>query len=92
MRINCPLCGERDLAEFHYEGSSKLMVRPKDENDTDAFHDYLHIRSNTAGLNNELWSHEYGCRAWLLICRDTNTHKILSIDLTRDKKTKGSLD
>ena len=54
MRINCPLCGERDLAEFHYEGSSKLMARPKDENDMNAFHDYLHIRSNPAGLNSEL--------------------------------------
>ena len=29
MRICCPICGERDLREFHYEGSSKLIDRPK---------------------------------------------------------------
>ena len=29
MRICCPICGERDLREFHYEGSSKLIDRPE---------------------------------------------------------------
>ena len=28
MRINCPVCGERDSREFHYRGSAKLMDRP----------------------------------------------------------------
>ena len=57
MRICCPICGERDLREFHYEGSSKLIDRPEMGAGLVEFHDYLHLRDNLAGINEELWSH-----------------------------------
>ncbi len=89
MIIKCPICGERDMREFHYLGSDKLLDRPtvidprNPENDDDQarFHDYLHIRDNVEGANGELWSHEFGCRAWLQVVRDTRTHDILSVNL-----------
>ena len=90
MRIICPICGERDLREFHYEGSSKLIDRPDAEAGLAAFHEYVYIRDNIAGINEELWSHEYGCRGWLLVRRDTNTHEIISTELARDVKFKRS--
>ena len=31
MRLTCPLCGPRDVREFHYKGSAVLMARPEAE-------------------------------------------------------------
>ena len=87
MRICCPICGERDLREFHYEGSSKLIDRPEMGAGLVEFHDYLHLRDNPAGINEELWSHEYGCRGWLLVQRNTITHEIISIKLAKDSSS-----
>jgi sarcosine oxidase subunit delta len=85
MRLTCPLCGERDLREFTYRGSAKLLDRPAPDAGAEAFHDYVHIRENPAGLNPELWHHADGCRVWLLVTRDTVTHEILSACLARDR-------
>lgn len=83
MRITCPQCGDRDRREFHYRGDAVLMNRPTDA-DAATMHRYLHLRDNPAGAHRELWSHEHGCRAWLVITRDTATHVIESVELARD--------
>jgi methylglutamate dehydrogenase subunit B len=85
MRLTCPLCGERDLREFTYRGSAKLLDRPPGDAGGEAFHDYLNLRDNPAGPNPELWYHGDGCRAWLLLTRDTVTHEILSARLAHDR-------
>ena len=51
MRLTCPLCGERDLREFAYRGSAKLLARPAADAGAAAFHDYLNLRDNPAGPN-----------------------------------------
>ncbi|MBA3325354.1 MAG: sarcosine oxidase subunit delta [Rhodobacteraceae bacterium] len=84
MRLTCPLCGTRDLREFTYLGSAKLLARPAADAEPEAFDDYLHIRDNPAGPNAELWLHEMGCRAWLRVVRDTRTHEILETGLARE--------
>ena len=94
MRITCPICGLRDMREFHYLGSAKLLDRPQAQDvstpanavDQAAFHDYLHIRENPEGANPELWSHEYGCRAWLHVLRSTKSHEIYEIKLASEVK------
>lgn len=86
MRLTCPLCGERDRREFNYLGAAKLIERPAEGASAADFHDYIYIRKNPAGPNAELWSHEYGCRAWLHVVRDTVSHEILSVKLARDIK------
>ena len=83
MRIKCPLCGERDRREFYYLGAKDYLERPK-EADLDAMHKYLHIRENACGRTKDLWQHAAGCRAWLLIDRDTATHEIFSVALVYD--------
>ena len=88
MRICCPLCGDRDRREFHYRGDASLMHRPADA-DAAAMHRYLHLRANPAGTHRELWSHEHGCRAWLVVTRDTTTHVIEAVELARDAKREG---
>jgi sarcosine oxidase subunit delta len=84
MRIRCPLCGERDRREFYYQGAAVAMDRPAADAGTDAFADYLHLRDNPAGVTRDLWQHETGCRAWLVVTRNTVTHEILAVEPARD--------
>ncbi|MBZ0129687.1 MAG: sarcosine oxidase subunit delta [Rhodobacteraceae bacterium] len=86
MRITCPICGDRDLREFHYRGAAKLMHRPAPDAGDEAFYDYVHIRENPPGLNRELWFHELGCRAWLVAERDVTSHEFKSVELAAEAK------
>ena len=85
MIINHPLLGPRDAQEFVYLGDASLINRPDGlAAGEDAFHDYLYLRDNPAGLHRELWYHEQGDRAWLVVTRNTLTHEIASVELARD--------
>ncbi len=84
MRIKCPYCGERDLAEFSYLGAADLSRPDPDAPDAaNAFYDYVYLRDNPAGPHAELWYHAGGCRSWLRIVRDTRTHAIASAELVK---------
>ncbi|CUH81871.1 sarcosine oxidase, delta subunit family [Tritonibacter multivorans] len=86
MLINHPILGPRDAAEFTYLGDAALIDRPNWQADdaAEAFHDYLYLRDNPAGLHRELWFHEQGDRSWLVVTRNTLTHEITSVELARD--------
>ncbi len=86
MRIDCPLCGERDSREFHYRGSAKLLDRPAADAPESAFFDYVYLRGNPTGRNRELWHHELGCRAWLVVERDATSHEFHSVALAETAK------
>jgi sarcosine oxidase subunit delta len=84
MRLTCPYCGERDAEEFAALGSA--VGRRPDPDAPDAaerFHAYVHLRDNPAGLNREHWYHAQGCRRWLVVMRDTHTHKVFSVALAQ---------
>jgi heterotetrameric sarcosine oxidase delta subunit len=87
MRINCPYCGTRDVGEFSYLGDASLR-RPElvvDESGAvaagveDAFFEHVYMRDNPAGEMDEYWYHSGGCRAWLVVTRNTLTHTISSV-------------
>ena len=85
MIIHHPLLGPRDAAEFVNLGDAALIDRPDGMSATDAeMHDYAYLRDNPAGQHRELWYHEQGDRAWLVVTRDTLTHEITSVELARD--------
>ncbi len=86
MIINHPLLGPRDAAEFVYLGDAGLIDRPDWQADdaAQAFHDYMYLRDNRAGLHRELWFHEQGDRSWLVVTRNTVTHEITNVELARD--------
>lgn len=86
MIINHPLLGPRDAAEFVCLGDASLINRPdpEAENAAEAFHDYLYLRENPAGIHRELWYHEQGDRSWLVVTRNTLTHEILEVEFARD--------
>jgi len=79
MRIPCPHCGDRGSEEFAYRGEAGL-VRPEPDAPLQAWHEYVHLRTNPAGPHRELWQHLYGCRRWLTVTRDTRTHAILGAE------------
>ncbi|MEM9968083.1 MAG: sarcosine oxidase subunit delta [Pseudomonadota bacterium] len=81
MRINCPICGERDIREFYYLGAATALLRPAPDAGEAAWEDYMHLRDNPAGVTQELWQHEAGCGAWLVVTRDTVSHQILATEL-----------
>ncbi|WGH79290.1 sarcosine oxidase subunit delta [Jannaschia ovalis] len=84
MRLKCPLCGDRDRREFYYMGHETYLDRPADPDWSEAWDAYLHLRDNPAGPTRDLWQHEAGCGAWLLVERDTVTHDVLSVRLARE--------
>ena len=78
MRITCPFCGERDSREFTYGGDA-TVARPAPEAGIDAAYAYVYLRANPAGVHDEEWQHTSGCRAWLVVTRDTRDHTISAV-------------
>ncbi|MFL4470204.1 sarcosine oxidase subunit delta [Tateyamaria armeniaca] len=76
MRLPCPICGERDVREFYYQGAAVMLSRPDPDAGEAAWDDYLHLRDNQPGDLEELWSHDAGCGAWLKVVRNTVTHAV----------------
>ena len=86
MRITCPLCGERDRREFYYAGDETYADRPVADAAPEAWDAHLHLRTNSAGPTRDLWYHEAGCGAWLVLDRNTVTHAITAVTLVADTK------
>lgn len=76
MLIPCPVCGLRDHGEFTYGGDATVL-RP-DISDADPAHwaAYVYDRSNPRGAHEEHWHHVHGCRQWMVVTRDTQTHDV----------------
>ena len=81
MRIDCPLCGPRDRREFTYTGAAVALNRPDGDASDAAWDDYVHLRDNPAGVTRDLWYHEMGCGAWLVVTRDTVSHEVIATAL-----------
>ena len=77
MLITCPHCGPRAQAEFTYERTVDSVVEPCAD-PTEAM-ETLFTRANPRGLDEELWRHTFGCRAWLVMTRHRVTHAIEAI-------------
>jgi methylglutamate dehydrogenase subunit B len=91
MRIDCCHCGARGQEEFAYLGDATVarpaMVDPAiplDDSARAQWADYTYQRDNPAGVHRELWQHVHGCRAWLVVTRDTRTHAIVKIEPARE--------
>ena len=84
MIITCPYCGPRELSEFTYQGDGNRTRPDPASADQKAWNAYVYERPNPAGDHNEIWQHSGGCRAHLSVVRNTLTHRISSVGLTRD--------
>ena len=85
MRIHCPHCGERGLQEFLYHGDA-TVTRPRDggAEPTQEWTDYVYFRENPNGVHQELWYHNAGCHAWLVVTRNLRSHEILGVQTAHD--------
>ena len=85
MRIVCPHCGERPVDEFVPYGAAGLK-RPDAPASMSDWVDYAYLRDNKAGMHGEFFYHVGGCRAWLVVTRDTRTHAIAGVVAARDQR------
>ncbi len=83
MLIDCPHCGPRDQAEFTYQGDGTLRRPDSGSTDLAAWNAYVYDRTNPAGDHTECWQHSGGCRAHLIVVRDTVNHHIKSVVFAR---------
>jgi heterotetrameric sarcosine oxidase delta subunit len=63
-----------------------MLARPAVDAGAAAWDSYLHLRDNPAGQTRDLWQHEFGCGAWLVVTRDTVTHTVSDVVLAADVK------
>lgn len=78
IRIKCPFCGTRDHSEFTYGGDGSIIY-PNIDAPKEEWLDAVFQRENTRGMQKETWHHVNGCRMWLIVERDTVTHKIKTV-------------
>ena len=90
MRLDCPLCGARDIREFYCKGAALALDRPAPDAGEAAWNDYLHNRDNPAGPARELWYHAQGCGAWLVVTRCTVSHAVEAVALAADVAEAGA--
>ena len=77
MQIPCPHCGPRAQGEFVYERTVDSVV-PIDAAPEEAMA-ILFSRANPRGLDEEIWRHTFGCRAWLVLTRHRVNHVIEAV-------------
>ena len=86
MRIPCPLCGTRDRREFYYYGAEDYLKRPSDQGTIEELDHHLFLRDNPAGVTRDVWYHEAGCGAWMVVTRNTITHEVLGSELVAKQR------
>jgi len=77
MLIPCPHCGTRPVEEFTFLGDASVK-RPtsNDPATMDQWFDYVYLRDNPKGRFDEYVHHSGGCRSWLVVSRNTQTHEV----------------
>ena len=86
LQLTCPYCGLCDETEFSYHGQAGLH-RPHGEASPQAFFDYVYLRDNPCGAHRELWQHRSGCRSYIQVLRNTQTHEVLACGLPDEDLT-----
>ncbi len=80
ITITCPNCGVRNSDEFRYGGDASVVRPAHDDPSEEAWFRYVYIRDNPKGAHREFWQHTGGCRAWLVVTRDTTDHTVLAVE------------
>lgn len=76
MLIPCPVCGPRDHGEFTYGGDATIVRPDLADADPARWAAYVYDRANPRGPHLEYWQHVHGCRAFMTVARDTQTHDV----------------
>ncbi len=74
LMITCPICGKRNVYEFRFGGEER-GPRPEEEGLTHGkWCEYVHLRTNVGGIQEEWWCQRDGCGSWFKIRRNTLTN------------------
>ncbi len=76
--IDCPHCGTRPTEEFTPKGEVPGTMPALDAG-VGVWIEHVHFRNNPRGRLHEHWHHHGGCRRWLVVERDTFTHRVYSV-------------
>lgn len=80
LRIDCPHCGPRAEHEFRWRGDMRVArPAPDAAADDPAWLDHLYWRPALTGEIEELWFHVGGCRQFMVVRRDVNSHAIRAV-------------
>jgi methylglutamate dehydrogenase subunit B len=85
LRIHCPYCGLRDHDEFSYFGDASKTYPALDAEHQAQWVEAVYMRDNPRGVHSEFWQHTLACRRWLVVQRDTATHRIVSVLPARER-------
>jgi methylglutamate dehydrogenase subunit B len=83
MLITCPHCGTRPVEEFTFNGDA-APTRPNLSSPPSQWYDYTYLRDNPKGWMDEYAHHSGGCRQWLVVTRNTDTHEVKVAVTARD--------
>ena len=86
ITLACPNCGARNADEFRYGGDASIVRPAHDDPSAEAWFRYVYIRDNPRGPHREFWQHVGGCRAWLVVTRDTRDHTVLAVERARKER------
>jgi sarcosine oxidase subunit delta len=86
--IPCPHCGPRNHDEFTYAGDAGLTP-PAPDAPLAEWSTYVYARENSSGAHRELWRHSYGCGAYLVVERDTHTHRVTAASFAGEEIADG---
>jgi sarcosine oxidase subunit delta len=77
------------VEEFTFLGDASVK-RPtsNDPASMDQWFDYVYLRDNPKGRFDEYVHHSGGCRAWLVVSRNTATHEVYGCMSVRDYNKK----
>jgi methylglutamate dehydrogenase subunit B len=92
MLIQCPHCGTRPVEEFTFLGDASV-TRPttNDPSSMEQWYEYVYLRTNPRGPFDEYTHHSGGCRSWLVVTRNTETHDVYACVTAKDyAKAKGA--
>lgn len=82
--LTCPFCGDRDESEFVFGGPVRIPRPVAIDRPDSEWIAYLTVVPNPKGPVRERWWHAHGCGTWLVVERDTLTHRITSQEPVAD--------
>ena len=85
LLIPCPFCGPRAEIEFAYGCAAEAAPDATGRSDL-AELDQIFNRKNPRGVQVELWQHVSGCRSWINVARNTQTHEIVGCEPARKER------
>jgi heterotetrameric sarcosine oxidase delta subunit len=75
LYLICPHCGRRSVEEFRYGEIPTIPDGLLDADERDVDRGFM--RTNPFGPTIERWFHEFGCRRWFTVERDTARDEVI---------------